>query len=300
MAAEHRFRAMGCDARVVVVGGAPHLGRWARARIADLERRWSRFLPTSDVSVLNRGTGFPVRVSSETTELVQRAVEAWRVTGGWFDPTVLGAVVRAGYDRSFDEVRACPRVGSSTLDGGADLIEITGDLVRMPPGVGFDPGGIGKGLAADIVADEMRAQGAEGVCVDLGGDVRVTGVAPEGGTWTIVVDHPRLGALARLDLEDGAVATSTTLLRRWEIDGRMQHHLIDPTTGRPAERAHVFATVVTGRTWTAEVLAKTLLVRPGPDPLVTLPDHADGLLVDDSGRVTMSDGLHRFLPAPAR
>src|SRR3954464_4275841 len=114
MPVERRFRAMGSDAHVVVVGPR-HLAEHAELRIADLERRWSRFDARSEVSALNRHAGDPVVVSPETLELVERALDAWRLTGGRFDPTVLGALLRAGYDRSFDELEAAPRGATSTL-----------------------------------------------------------------------------------------------------------------------------------------------------------------------------------------
>src|SRR4051812_2608175 len=102
--AELRFRAMGADAHVIVVGGSGELAVAVRERIDDLERRWSRFLPDSEVNELNRCSGQPLMVSPETAQLVERATQAWRITGGSFDATVLGDVIRAGYDRPFDEV----------------------------------------------------------------------------------------------------------------------------------------------------------------------------------------------------
>src|SRR6185436_20158668 len=216
MPAERSFRAMGSDAQVVVVG-PEHLADRAVARIADLERRWSRFDERSEVSGLNRHAGVPVLVSAETLELVERARDAWRMTHGWFDPTVLGAVVRAGYDRSFDAIDAVTsRAASSALVADAAGIEIRAGTVRLPVGTGFDPGGIGKGLAADIVVDELRSDGAAGVCVNLGGDVRIDGASPSGDAWTVAVEHPdRHGTIARVGVRSGAVATSTTLRRRW-------------------------------------------------------------------------------------
>jgi FAD:protein FMN transferase len=97
---ERRFRAMGSDAHLIVVGGAEQLLDDACRRIDDLEQRWSRFIETSEICELNRRAGADVEVSAETALLVARAVEAWRLTGGGFDPTVLGAVLRAGYDVS--------------------------------------------------------------------------------------------------------------------------------------------------------------------------------------------------------
>jgi thiamine biosynthesis lipoprotein len=206
---------MGTDVHIIVVGGAESLLDRAENRIGELERLWSRFLAESEISVLNRDAGRAVRVSSETRELVQRALEAWRVTGGVYDPTVLGDLMRAGYDRSFEEIEPRERVDVSSLVSGADGIRIEGDEILLPPNTGFDPGGIGKGLAVDLVARQLRDAGAAGVCINLGGDVRVAGAAPDGDAWTVDVHHPEFDApIARLGVRDGAVATSTTLRRR--------------------------------------------------------------------------------------
>ena len=94
MEAEARFHAMGSDAHVIVVADADPAGLLDRAqrRIEQLEQRWSRFLPDSEVSRLSRNAGAPVLVSADTVLLVRRSIEAWHLTGGSFDPTVLGGV----------------------------------------------------------------------------------------------------------------------------------------------------------------------------------------------------------------
>ena len=179
---ETRFRAMGSDVHIIVVAPDPDLLKGllegATARIAALEQRWSRFIATSEISELNRRAGDDVTVSADTVLLVARAIEAWRITGGGFDPTVLGDVIRAGYDRSFEELGPETRSVPSVLGRGCTDIVVRDASVRLPPGVGFDPGGIGKGLAADLVVAEVMAGGAEGVCVNLGGDLRVRGRSP--------------------------------------------------------------------------------------------------------------------------
>ena len=94
---------MGSDAHVHLVGGSPGLLGRARRRVEELEARWSRFRPDSELSRLNDGAGGdPQPVSAETVMLLERAVDAWRLTDGRFDPTVLGDVLRAGYTTSFD------------------------------------------------------------------------------------------------------------------------------------------------------------------------------------------------------
>jgi thiamine biosynthesis lipoprotein len=297
MATELEFRAMGSDCHVIVVGGGDDLAVAAKARIDDLEQRWSRFLPDSEVSELNRRAGEAVGVSLETVELVVRAVEAYRISGGSFDPTVLGAVIRAGYDRSFDELGPAPPAGVSLLGIGAADIEIDGTAVRLPAGTGFDPGGIGKGLAADVVTAEIIAEGAEGVCVNLGGDVRVTGIGPAGDSWTIAVDHPWSALpVALLGVAEGGVATSTTLKRRWQTGGQPRHHVIDPVTGLPSDTDLNLVTTVAAEAWVAEVLAKAVLLRGSAHPFDILGGTgAAAIAVDERGRVLATAGLADYL-----
>jgi FAD:protein FMN transferase len=290
-----RFRAMGSDAHVVVVGGRAGLADDVRRRIVDLERRWSRFLPASEVSALNARAGAAVEVSAETRLLVARAIEAWRLTGGAFDPTVLGSLERAGYSRSF-ELGPRPVDSQRRALVGCTDITVDASAVRLPGGTGFDAGGIGKGLAADLVVEDTLADGATGVCVNLGGDVRVAGEPPAGTTWTIAIEHPWARTpLVRLGIGGGALATSTTLRRTWDVGGQRYHHLIDPATGVPATTDLTSATVVTGQAWAAEVLAKAVLLRGRDRAFDVLDAHADALVVAVDGTIAVTPGLRAFL-----
>lgn len=265
---------MGTWAHVVVVGGPRGAAHHARRRIEQLEGRWSRFRPDSEVSRLNRAGGRPVLVSADTAALVARAEAGRRGTGGRFDPMVLAPLLDAGYDRSFRG----------------------GGVVGLPTGAGFDPGGIGKGLAADFVVAELRAAGASGACVNLGGDVRVDGAGP----WVVDVADPfddGARPIARLALDAGGVATSSCLRRAWTgDDGTRRHHVIDPATGVPADTGVAAVTVVTGDAWRAEVLATAALLAGLPGALDLLAGaRATGLVVDDRGAVHHAPGLDPFL-----
>ncbi|HEV8296922.1 MAG TPA: FAD:protein FMN transferase [Acidimicrobiales bacterium] len=267
MRADASFPIMGSTAHLVVVGGDPaELVTRGQARLTDLERRWSRFVDTSEVSWLNRLAGEPVVTSWETRMLVRRALEGVDATGGCYDPTVLGAMHRIGYCRTFASMGAAiaDDLEPSSLSTGATdiVVDETSRTVQLPPNVGFDPGGIGKGLAADLVSDELIAHGAHGVCVNIGGDLRVRGLAPSGGDWRIDVTHPDdPDPVATVVIADGAVATSSQLRRRWlDADGHEQHHLIDPMTGVSARTDVVSATVVAKDAWQAEVLTKLAML----------------------------------------
>jgi thiamine biosynthesis lipoprotein len=304
-AAELRFRAMGCDVQVVI-DGPRHLLRLARDRVEELERRWSRFRPGSEISRLNLLAGSPVQVSPVTLGLVRRAVQGARVTGGRYDPTVLGDVLRAGYDRSFEQLAGHdPGAGSSLGRGWAEIVvDPAGPAITLPAGVGLDPGGIGKGYAADLLVAELRAAGAAGVCVNLGGDLRVDGHPPGGGSWVVAIEHPlRPGPAATVTVDRGAVATSSRMRRAWGPAANRRHHLIDPATGRPAASGLAAVTVLAAEGWQAEVLAKAAFLGGlGQGPALLAAVGADGLLVDDHGGLHRTTGFGRFTagpPAPA-
>jgi FAD:protein FMN transferase len=274
---------MGSDAEVLVVGGSPGLLGRARRRVADLEARWSRFRPDSELSHLNARAGAePEAVSEETFLLLERAVDAWRLTDGRFDPTVLGDVLRSGYTTSFDEPDHAARTA------------------RLPAGVGVDPGGIGKGLAADLVVTELLADGADGACVNLGGDIRVAGTPPA-ASWVVAIEHPwRSDPAAVVHLRDGAVATSSRLRRRWTTDAGAAHHLIDPERGRPVDAEVATATAVAAHGWQAEAFAKAAFVA-GPLAGLDLLERVGvaGLVVDDDGAILTSRNLRPFLDGDA-
>ncbi len=305
MEAEARFAVMGTDAHVLVVGGPAGLVRRGPLFLADLEARWSRFRDDSEVSRMNRLAGEPVAVSAATIALIERAIEGARVTGGRFDPTVLGAVIRAGYDRSFELLGDEPVTARSDLDCGWSAIRVDepAGTVAMPPGVGFDPGGIGKGFAADLLVAELVAAGARGACVSVGGDVRVEGEGLNGPGWTVAVEHPLTPdtPAALIGLAGGAVATSTRAKRTWGPQDEGLHHLIDPATGLPARSGVLSATAVTAEAWQAEVLAKAAFVTGFPGGLDELRDRgAEGLLIDDAGHVHTSAGFGAFNDSSAR
>lgn len=166
--------------------------------------------------------------------------------------------------------------------------------VTLPRGVRIDLGGIGKGFAADLVATELLREDSEGVCVNLGGDLRVAGRPPAGDAWIIdVEDAPN----TLIGLTAGAVATTSRRRRAWRRGDELVHHVIDPRTGAPAVTPWVSATVVSGDAVTAEPLAKATLLAPTLAEAETrLRDHdAAGLVVDEHGGAHNLADIERFL-----
>jgi FAD:protein FMN transferase len=262
---EARFGAMGREARVVVLSGPPRLDERARHLIEVLERKWSRFRSGSEISRLNATNGRAVVVSPETFGLVERAIAAWRVTGGRFDPSV-GANASPG---------TAPGI---TASPGCSRVEIDARLrsVRVPAAVHLDLGAIGSAFATDLAVADLLHGGAAGSLVSIGKDVRVAGEPPRAEGWFVDIDDPHQpGSLGRLRLREGAIATASS------------------PSGRGNGVASV--TVVAGEAWWAQVVAKAA-VGAGPDGAlgVLAEHHVTGVVVADDGSVFEAPGLSAF------
>lgn len=304
------FEVMGTRAHLLVVDGSADLLRDARRFVEELEDHWTRFRPDSDVSRLNDAEGAWTPVHPDTLVLLDRARTGWQVTDGRFDPTVLPAVLAAGYDTTFAAVAeredpprangcAVPGPGGAMSPGiwaapglGGLQLDRTGQRARLPRGAAVDPGAIGKGLAADLVVERLLGRGVGGAMANIGGDLRVAGRPPGPGGWGVEVVVPGGGQTLLLAMAEGAVATSTPTYRRWRHHGRVAHHLIDPTTGQPARDPARSATVVAGTGWLSEVLATSLVIGGPPGDLAAVG--ATGLLTHDDGRIQYLPGLKEY------
>ncbi|MGZ6967757.1 MAG: FAD:protein FMN transferase [Acidimicrobiia bacterium] len=296
---ELQFRAMGSDVHVIVVDGPPGSCATARARIEQLESRWSRFLPDSELNRLNRLVGRPVLVSADTLHAVEAAVAGWHATAGRYDPSVLHAMVAAGYDRDFalvgSDASRETREDRAVVPPGCQGIVIDSVVgsITIPIGTAIDLGGIGKGLAADIVSAELVDAGAAGACVNVGGDLRVRGRAPGEAGWVADIEHlPDL----RIALADGGIATSSSTKRRWTRDSKVFHHLLDPRLGVPARSGLSSVTIIAGTAGAAEVTAKAAFVA-GAEGAAAVAEAAGatGVLVTDTGAVIQLPGLEDYL-----
>jgi thiamine biosynthesis lipoprotein len=293
----HRFRVMGCDAEILCADGSAELAEMGEARLRRLESLWSRFLPSSEVSLLNAAPRqIPFVVSDETFGLFQASVRGWELTEGRFDPTLLDEIVEAGYDRTFAEVPAlrpqrhiAARVAPRRLDIDLDPVARS---VTLGTGVSLDAGGIGKGLAADLVSADLIEAGATGGLVNVGGDLRVRSRPGHGEPWTITLEDPHDASIeiGEVTLHDGGIATSSLLKRTWQLGNRRMHHILDPFTGQPTDGQIVSVSAVAATAWWAEAVAKAAFVSGISDGQNVMRRFGT------PGVVVGSDTTHHFVP----
>ena len=220
-------------------------------------------------------------------------------SGGLVDPTLLGAIEAAGYTESRAGVEPVPladalamaperRPARPDVESGWRLFEVDDEAgtVRRPPDVGFDTGGSGKGLAADLLAERLR--GYSRYVVDCGGDVRIGGFAAQLDPFPVHARHPIDGeAAAIFFVSAGGIASSGIDTRVWRSrDGGFAHHLLDPSTGEPAWTGLVGVTALGRDALEAETMSKAALLS-GPEVGRRLLAERGGMLVDESGEVEL-------------
>jgi thiamine biosynthesis lipoprotein len=300
------FGAMGSDCTLRITAANPDLAddlaSRAEALVRQLESLWTRFRSDSELMVLNDNAGGAWGVSPDTFALIGAAMDAHRITNGIFDPTLLDALIAAGYDRSFEQlgsgVIASKPLGLEASPVKAVELDAERNFVTLPAGVHLDLGGIAKGRAADLVARLLESVGAAGACVDLGGDIAVFGDRIDDQRWAVAVDDPAQPGtdLAVLVLERGAVATSSRAKRQWQTSVGSAHHLLDPRTGRSAVSDLVAVTVVAAEAMWAEVFAKAALIAGSTEGATLLEGVGlSALLITESGERRSVGALDAFL-----
>jgi thiamine biosynthesis lipoprotein len=213
-------------------------------------------------------------------------------TGGSFDPTFLHQLLSTGYTSSIDDptrITIAVDVPSNEFTVHDVRIDLAASRVFVPTGLSLDPGGIGKGFAADLVVTELLEAGTGGALVGIGGDIAAAGTAPTAHGWIVNVEDPHKppSVLTTLALSDGGITTSSTRSRRWLHRGLERHHVIDPATGTTSRTDLAAVTVVAKAAWLAEAHATAALLRGSSEAISYL--HArglSGLAVSHDGEVT--------------
>lgn len=299
------FHAMGSRMLAVVDSASPRAEKVLNqvpAWFEEWEQALSRFRTDSELSRLNRSGGRPVRVSDTLWEVFHATREAERFTAGLVTPTVLDALLEAGYDRSFELL---PPVQTADLETILKLPDLSTAIswdgpartLTLPESVHLDLGGIGKGWAAQNAVKRLSTYGS--ALVDAGGDIAISGPRPDGEAWSVGIHDPFQPDthFETLKLSRCGVATSGKDYHRWRRDGVWYHHIIDPRTGRPAATNVLAATVIAPTAVQAEAAAKAALILgswEGMDWLEADPGLA-GVLVLDSGDYLYSQRMGNYL-----
>jgi FAD:protein FMN transferase len=252
--ASDTFGVFGTTARVVITEptALTRARAIADAELAAIDLACSRFRPDSELSRVNRTRAGPTQISELFAALIAQALRAAELTGGDVDPTCGHALVAAGYDRDYAELRdgAVAAVPPGPVPGWRNVqLDPVRPAVRLVGAAQLDLGSTAKAWASDHCAALIAAQLGCGVLVSLGGDVAVAGLPPGDG-WRVRVtnDHaaPADAPGQTITIRSGGLATSSTTVRTWTAGQAAMHHIIDPRTGEPARSVWRTVSVAAG------------------------------------------------------
>ena len=268
--------------------------------LAGFEATFSRFLPDSLISQLNREAGGSWIPVTEEAEAIFKLCDwyVW-VTRGLFDPTALPLLRLWDYKAEFPRLPAPDEVRAAKALVGWKRVERRAGEARLPaPGMAIDLGGIGKEYAVDRVMGLAMTHGITDALVDFGHDIRVMGKPPGGDTWMIGLEDPRDPGLCwtGVALRDRAVCASGNYLRRVVIDGVSYGHIVDPRTGRPVSHDILSAAVIAPTCTEAGILSTCAFILGSPEGVEFIDafHQAEGCLCGPNNHI-VSRGFHAYV-----
>ena len=279
-------------------GSAQDAVALSRRTLLGWHTRFSRFLPDSELSRVNRDPRRTVPVRPVMAQLARAVRYAGSSSGGLVDGTLLPEIERAGYRRDLPgppDLTAALALAPPRRPAGpapaARWRELDVDLdawtLTRPPGVRLDSGGLAKGLFADILGATLATHGS--FAVNCAGDLLLGGTA--GTLRPVEVESPFDGhTIHTFELVHGGVATSGIGRRSWrDSSGAPAHHLLDPATGEPAFTGIVQVTALAPTALAAEIKAKAALLS-GPQ--------AAPAWLSQGGVIVFDDGTHQVVAGP--
>ncbi len=269
----------------------------AEEEIKNIEELVSTGKDTSEISILNKGGSH--KVSKTTGYMIERSLELYKKTNGAFDISIYPVMKIWGFtDQNYkipdkkELKQTLKKVDASKVQYDSKSQQVT----FKNKGMEIDLGGIAKGYTSDRVIEILKENGVDSAVISLGGNVKTLNKKPDGSDWRIAVEDPKDSSkfVGILTLSDKAVITSGGYQRYFEQDGQRYHHIIDPSTGYPANSGLTSVSIVAKDGTLADGLSTSLFImgkEKASDYWREHSDEFDAVLVEDDGTVLVTEGL---------
>lgn len=217
---------------------------------------------SSAVYALNHADGSAVTLDPVIADMLTTAKQVWEQTGGALDLTVYPIVKAWGFIDSAHTVPAAEEIDVLKSVPCFEAVDIDIHTVTMPAGAEISFGAVAKGALAERSKLILRDYGIESAFLSLGGNVQTVGLKPDGSKWRIGVQDPKnlSGYLGIVSIGELAAVTSGSYQRYFEQDGRLYHHIIDPSTAAPAESGLVSVTILCDSGTMADCLSTSMFI----------------------------------------
>ncbi|AIQ62931.1 thiamine biosynthesis protein ApbE [Paenibacillus stellifer] len=277
-----------------------------QAILERMDMEFSRTRKGGEVYRINEAAGkSAVKVSDETMDAVKKSVEYAKEMDGLFDPTIGPLVdlwnIGNGGDHvppqaEIDKAKALTNYKDVIIDEQAKTVK----LART--GMVLDLGGIGKGYAADMIAEYLKKQGLNSAMINLGGSSIIgLGHKPNGAQWNIGLQDPdqsRGTQLGTIQINDEVIDASGVYERFFMQDGVRYHHILDPRTGFPAQNGLKSLTIMSPNATDADALSTGVFLMGMDDGLKfleALPEKVEGFFITDDNKIYATPGIKKRL-----
>lgn len=230
-----------------------------------IEKLLSCHIEDSEISKVNKSAHInPVEVSPETAEVLKKALLFCQKTKGAFDISIKPLSDLWNIKAEKPEVPSDEQIKNTLSFVGYENISLDGNLVSFKKeGVQIDLGGAAKGYCADRVREVLKSFGVKNALIDLGGNIYALGKNEQGGSWRIGLQKPggKRGEYFSIEeLSDKTAVTSGSYERYFEKDGKIYHHILDRSTGKPADSGLISVTVISKNSFEADMLSTAIFV----------------------------------------
>ena len=261
-----------------------------------LGRLMNFYSEDSEVSMINRFSGIrPVKVSTDTLDVIDKALYISRNTDGAFDITI-GPIVKlwnfeekiVPSEKSIKEKLHLVNYRKVVVD------KVSSTVYLREKGMQIDLGGIEKGYAAERAAEVLKKNGITAGIIAVGGEVKPFGTKPDGGIWRVGIKNPQQKGkndeiIAIVNLAGQAISTSGGYEKFLTKDGKLYHHILDPATGYPANKCQSVSVIAKNAPDGFPTGIFVLGPQRGLQILKKLG--LDGIIIDKDGEILTTEGI---------
>ena len=237
----------------------------------NLNQQMSTWIKESEISIFNENLSTePQKISDDFFYVLEQGKIINQKTGGMFDYTIFPIMNLWGFGPSANKEKKNPNkdeIENVLRYIGTDKIQLNHPYIKkLNPKIQLDLNAIAKGYAVDKIHDWLVLKGFSNIFVEIGGEVRCSGVNASNSQWLIGIDTPLENSFpgqklfSKTILNNESMATSGNYRNFRSQNGKIINHTIDPISGFPLETNVVSVSVKADKCLTADAWATALMV----------------------------------------